>query len=92
MHSPYQAPGIVDENSDEAWKLLGACRDEDPEKFFPLGRAEAYQRDGKRVCLGCLVRDACADWAYAHDERFGIWGGISEYERRRRVKERAGAR
>ncbi|MBU3751599.1 MAG: WhiB family transcriptional regulator, partial [Mycobacterium sp.] len=35
------------------------------------------------ICLGCEVRDACLDYALANDERFGIWGGLSERERRR---------
>ena len=44
---------------------------------------EAVIREAKRICLGCEVKDACLDYALAHDERFGIWGGLSERERRR---------
>ena len=40
-------------------------------------------REAKRICLGCEVRDACLEYALANDERFGIWGGLSERERRR---------
>src|ERR1700736_2241064 len=40
-------------------------------------------REAKRICLGCEVRDACLDYALAHDERFGIGGGLSGRERRR---------
>ena len=40
-------------------------------------------REAKRVCLSCDVRSECLEYALAHDERFGIWGGLSERERRR---------
>ena len=53
----------------------------DPEAFFP--EKGGSTREAKRICLGCEVRDACLDYALAHDERFGIWGGLSERERRR---------
>ena len=42
-----------------------------------------YTREAKRICLGCEVKDACLEYALANDERFGIWGGLSERERRR---------
>ena len=45
-------------------------------------------RDAKRVCAQCEVREQCLKWAIDHDERFGIWGGMSERERRRYKKER----
>ena len=40
-------------------------------------------REAKKICLGCEVRHECLEYALAHDERFGIWGGLSERERRR---------
>ena len=45
-------------------------------------------REAKRVCLTCDVRGECLEYALAHDERFGIWGGLSERERRK-LKKRA---
>jgi WhiB family redox-sensing transcriptional regulator len=39
--------------------------------------------EAKRICSGCEVRAECLEYALAHDERFGIWGGLSERERRR---------
>ena len=44
---------------------------------------EIFTRDAKRVCSGCSVRAECLEFALANDERFGIWGGLSERERRR---------
>ena len=57
------------------------CAQTDPEAFFP--EKGGSTREAKRICLGCEVRDACLDYALANDERFGIWGGLSERERRR---------
>jgi hypothetical protein len=49
--------------------------------FFP--EKGGSTREAKRVCLSCDVRSECLEYALAHDERFGIWGGLSERERRR---------
>jgi hypothetical protein len=57
------------------------CAQTDPEAFFP--EKGGSTREAKRICQGCEVRDACLEYALAHDERFGIWGGLSERERRR---------
>jgi hypothetical protein len=57
------------------------CAQTDPEAFFP--EKGGSTRPAKRICLGCEVRDACLQYALDHDERYGIWGGYSERERRR---------
>ncbi|MDX6335165.1 MAG: WhiB family transcriptional regulator, redox-sensing transcriptional regulator, partial [Streptosporangiaceae bacterium] len=44
-------------------------------------------REAKKVCRGCEVRVECLEYALEHDERFGIWGGLSERERRRMKRE-----
>ena len=67
--------------SDDQWQERALCAQTDPEAFFP--EKGGSTREAKRICLGCEVRDACLDYALAHDERFGIWGGLSERERRR---------
>ncbi|WP_390893464.1 WhiB family transcriptional regulator [Mycobacterium deserti] len=66
---------------DELWQEKALCAQTDPEAFFP--EKGGSTREAKRICLGCDVRDACLEYALAHDERFGIWGGLSERERRR---------
>jgi WhiB family redox-sensing transcriptional regulator len=66
---------------DEEWQERALCAQTDPEAFFP--EKGGSTREAKRICQGCEVRDACLDYALAHDERFGIWGGLSERERRR---------
>ena len=69
-----------------AWQERALCAQTDPEAFFP--EKGGSTREAKRVCLSCDVRDDCLEYALANDERFGIWGGLSERERRR-LKKRA---
>jgi WhiB family redox-sensing transcriptional regulator len=68
----------------EDWQLEALCRQTDPEAFFPE-RGESA-REAKRVCGLCEVRAECLDYALANDERFGIWGGLTEREMRRLKK------
>lgn len=64
-----------------SWQERSLCAQTDPEAFFP--EKGGSTREAKRVCMSCDVRSECLDYALAHDERFGIWGGLSERERRR---------
>ncbi len=66
---------------DEGWRLDALCAETDPEAFFP--EKGGSTREAKRVCTGCAVRSECLEYALSADERFGIWGGLSERERRR---------
>ena len=70
-----------------AWQGLALCAQTDPEAFFP--EKGGSTREAKKVCQSCEVRVECLEFALAQDERFGIWGGLSERERRR-LKKRAG--
>ena len=63
------------------WQERALCAQTDPEAFFP--EKGGSTREAKRICSGCEVRAECLEYALAHDERFGIWGGLSERERRR---------
>jgi WhiB family transcriptional regulator, redox-sensing transcriptional regulator len=67
--------------ADESWRLDALCAETDPEAFFP--EKGGSTREAKRVCVGCAVRVECLEFALSNDERFGIWGGLSERERRR---------
>lgn len=69
-----------------AWQEQALCAQTDPEAFFP--EKGGSTREAKRVCLSCDVRSDCLEYALEQDERFGIWGGLSERERRR-LKKRA---
>ncbi|CAM2939131.1 Transcriptional regulator WhiB [Skermania piniformis] len=71
----------VFEDAEEQWQERALCAQTDPEAFFP--EKGGSTREAKRICMGCQVRDECLEYALANDERFGIWGGLSERERRR---------
>ena len=75
------------------WRAQGACLDEDPELFFPLGEehttskaptgpVQAQQDEAKAVCRRCPVTESCLDWALRAGQDSGVWGGLSEDERR----------
>lgn len=69
---------------DEPWRDDALCSQTDPEAFFP--EKGGSTRDAKSVCTTCTVAAECLDYAIANDERFGIWGGLSERERRKLAK------
>lgn len=72
---------------EQEWQERALCAQTDPEAFFP--EKGGSTREAKRICAGCEVRSECLEYALEHDERFGIWGGLSERERRK-LKRRAG--
>ena len=84
--APEPEPADDTQVDSHAWRVLALCAQTDPEAFFP--EKGGSTREAKRVCLSCEVRVKCLDWALANNERFGIWGGLSERERRR-VMDRA---
>ena len=63
------------------WASEAKCLHAEPDTFFP--EKGGSTREAKRICTGCEVRSECLEYALAHDERFGIWGGLSERERRK---------
>ena len=75
---------IFGADSEGEWAERALCAQTDPEAFFP--EKGGSTREAKKVCLGCDVRCECLEYALANDERFGIWGGLSERERRRLKK------
>ena len=76
----------VDDDGPLAWQERALCAQTDPEAFFP--EKGGSTREAKKVCTSCDVRGECLEYALANDERFGIWGGLSERERRK-LKRRA---
>jgi WhiB family redox-sensing transcriptional regulator len=73
-----------------SWQDFANCLGVDPDLFFP--ERGASTREAKEVCRGCVVREECLEYALANGEKFGIWGGMSERERRRIRRQRALAR
>lgn len=78
-----QSERVVNERVaiDYSWQERGSCRGVDPELFFPATEDEAAP--GKTICGTCPVRLACLAFAIERNERFGIWGGLTERERAR---------
>ena len=71
---------VVEEHA-LAWQADALCAQTDPEAFFP--EKGGSTRDAKTICTTCEVRGECLEYALQNDERFGIWGGLSERERRK---------
>ena len=77
------------------WRHDAACRDEDPELFFPIGNtgpALMQIEEAKAVCRRCPVIDTCLSWALESGQDAGVWGGLSEDERRALKRRNARAR
>ncbi|MFN2558024.1 MAG: WhiB family transcriptional regulator [Nitriliruptorales bacterium] len=67
------------------WRSQAACIEEDPELFFPVGStgpAVDQAEEAKRVCARCDVREPCLEFAIGTNQDAGVWGGLTEDERR----------
>lgn len=69
-----------------SWRQRAACRGIDPDIFYPVSEEEADE--AKAICAQCPVREACLEYALANRERDGVWGGATERERRRMIRQR----
>ena len=77
---------LLDADTEEiGWQDRALCAQTDPEAFFP--EKGGSTRDAKKICSSCEVRTRCLEYALENDERFGIWGGLSERERRKLRRE-----
>ena len=76
-------------HDDTKWQTMAACHGEMGSVFYPPMRTErkavrlAREQRAKAVCAGCPVRQECLDTALTQNERYGIWGGLTDVERRR---------
>jgi WhiB family redox-sensing transcriptional regulator len=67
------------------WHQDAACRDVDPDLFFPIGTAGPALRqidEAKRICRACPAQSQCLAWALEHEVTHGVWGGTTQDERR----------
>lgn len=69
-----------------SWRQRAACQGVDPEIFYPVSDEEAEQ--ALAICGSCPVREACLEYALTNREREGVWGGATERERRRMLRQR----
>jgi WhiB family redox-sensing transcriptional regulator len=104
MNRPVDTRGIVERGIPDRgagkvrnmdWRHRAACRDEDPELFFPIGNtgpALMQIEEARAVCHRCEVVDVCLKWAIESGQDAGVWGGMSEDERRALKRRNARAR
>jgi len=78
--------GFMLANHELEWRMLGACRGLDASLFYP--DEDDTADEAKLVCEHCSVRVACLDYALANREKVGVWGGATERERRRLLRQR----
>ncbi|MDQ2725527.1 MAG: WhiB family transcriptional regulator [Acidimicrobiales bacterium] len=76
-----QVLDLLLQKPEPVWQRRANCMGVDPDLFFP--ERGASTREAKEVCRGCVVQEDCLEYALANGEKFGIWGGLSERERRR---------
>jgi WhiB family redox-sensing transcriptional regulator len=79
----------------ERWRQHAACREVDPEVFFPVGVtgvAVTAIAAAKAICADCDAQSACLEFALTTNQEYGIWGGTSEEERRDLRRARRAAR
>lgn len=69
------------------WMVFGACRDMDPDLFFPQSSHDA--RAATAVCRTCAVRTECLEYSLEARESFGVWGGLTEKQRRQLLRRSA---
>ena len=74
-------PAASDGGVELSWQERALCAQTDPEAFFP--EKGGSTREAKKICAQCDVKAQCLEFALNIDARFGIWGGLSERERRR---------
>lgn len=75
-------------SGDERWQAQAACAGEVAPMFYPPMRTErkvarlAREAKAKAICATCMVRQPCLEYALANNERYGVWGGLTDVERR----------
>ncbi|HVC25407.1 MAG TPA: WhiB family transcriptional regulator [Acidimicrobiales bacterium] len=69
-----------------SWRQRAACRGLDPDIFYPVSDEDA--EEAKAICASCPVHQLCLEHALVHRERDGVWGGLTERERRRALRQR----
>ena len=71
-----------------SWREFARCRGVDPETFYPVSDDDDAADEAKSICALCPVREACLEYALSTREKNGVWGGLTERERRRVLRRR----
>ena len=80
LFDPLESALSVPITDERPWAVFAACRDRDPDVFFPATPED--EREAIRICQGCSVQQDCLEFALQARVRFGIWGGLTEKQRR----------
>lgn len=72
----------ITELAPPGWSDQALCAQTDPDVFFAEKGEGDRVRAAKQICFGCEVRPKCLEYAVANNERYGVWGGLTERERR----------
>jgi WhiB family redox-sensing transcriptional regulator len=72
----------------QSWRELARCRGVDPEVFYPVSDDDDAAEEAQSICALCPVREACLEYALTAREKEGVWGGLTERERRRVLRRR----
>ncbi|HLF41559.1 MAG TPA: WhiB family transcriptional regulator [Acidimicrobiia bacterium] len=70
------------------WRTMGNCRGSDPAIFYPPSEEDTDAAEAKMICVTCPVRQPCLEFALSTREKHGVWGGLTERERRRLLRQR----
>jgi WhiB family transcriptional regulator, redox-sensing transcriptional regulator len=76
----------VKQTKTPVWRQRAACRGVDPDIFYPVSEEDA--EEARAICRSCPVLESCLEWALTNRERDGVWGGATERERRRIIRQR----
>ena len=86
LYSEFIQTEFIARRADTTWRNYGACNGLDPSIFFP--ESEEASDEALSICAECSVRVNCLEYALARREKEGVWGGATERERRRIIRQR----
>jgi WhiB family redox-sensing transcriptional regulator len=74
--------------SGQKWRSIGLCKGSDTLTFYPPSEDDSLAEEAKTICSMCAVRKPCLEFALTNREKHGVWGGLTERERRRVLRQR----
>jgi WhiB family transcriptional regulator, redox-sensing transcriptional regulator len=72
----------------QKWRSIGLCKGSETKVFYPPSDDDSLAEEAKMICSMCAVRQPCLEFALTTREKHGVWGGLTERERRRVLRQR----